>query len=82
MLLSFKFVSFGCTEKVYNKTNINYIILSAKYFVFKCKCLKTIPLFQVFKQNLYTYIEIERYIAFDKGKLHIHDLKWGSYTID
>ena len=66
---------------VRRKTNINFIILSAKYFVFKCKCLKTVPMLEMFKQSLYKYIDIERHIAFEKDKLHIHDLKWGSYSI-
>ena len=80
--LNFKLVSFGCTDKMHNKSNINYILIAAKYFVFKCKCLKTIPLFQVFKQNLHNHIDIEKHIALDKDKLHIHELKWASFSID
>ena len=64
IVLNFKLVSFGCTEKGHNKTNINYIILSAKYFVFKCKCLKTVPVFERYKQNLYKYIKNRKIHSF------------------
>ena len=34
------------------------------------------------EQNLYNHIDIEKHIALDKDKLHIHELKWASFSID
>ena len=48
----------------------------AKYYIFLCKCRKTIPTFLCFKHYLSSRIDIEEQIAFQQDKLEQHKLKW------
>ena len=54
----------------------NYIILSAKYFIFLNKCRNTIPSIQYFKNYLCKQIDIEKQIAQEKDILESQDIKW------
>ena len=73
-----------CFGKLNNKNKdnvINFIIFSVKHFIFKNKYLKTIPSLVGYKRFLNKRIEIEKYIALEKDKLHHHESKWSSFII-
>ena len=74
--MNYKLICFGKQNNKSNEHLVNFIILSAKYFIFKNKYAKTIPNFQCFKNFLYKRIEIEKCIALEKDKLEQHMLKW------
>ena len=75
---SFHTISLGLMENtklLINKTK-NYIIILAKYYIFRCKYATEIPNFNAFKMYLFRKINIEKHIAQSKDKLHIHNIKW------
>ena len=74
--LNYKLICFGTFNVLRKQHVLNFIIISAKYFIFKSKYTKTIPSFQEYKVFLYRRIEIEKCIALDKDKLEQHRLKW------
>ena len=57
-------------------TVINFIVLLAKYFIFKNKCNKTVPSLIEFKQHLLQRISLEKTIATIKDKLDTFSQKW------
>ena len=75
--LDYTLISFGYTEWSSSSYLLNFIIIYAKYFIFKNKYYSnTIPLFSNFK-NYLRYIEnVEKVIASAKGKLTQHNEKW------
>ena len=71
-----------CFEFISNhisKTLINFVILSAKYYIFKSKYIKTIPNILSFKNFLNKRMEIEKCIALEKDKLEQHNSKWRNF---
>ena len=78
---NFEMVSFGKLDKVYLQCNTNFIIFSAKYFIFINKCNKTTPDISNYKQYLYKQINVEKQIAINKYKLPIHEQKWNNILI-
>ena len=74
--LDYTIISFGYTDWSSYSYLLNFIIIYAKYFIFKSKYSNTIPLFSNFK-NYLRYIEsVEKVIASVKGKLTQHNEKW------
>ena len=73
--LKYKFICFGKRKQQI----LNFIIISAKYFIFRNKYTKTIPNFIEYKSFLYRRIEIEKCIALDKDKLEQHIKKWRAF---
>ena len=74
--LEYSLISFGYTEWSSSTYLLNFIIIYAKYFIFKSKYSNTIPLVTDFK-NYLRYIEsIEKIIASAKNKLTQHNDKW------
>ena len=69
-------ICFGIDTK---KTLINTVILYAKQFIFRCKCLyiDKAVCFEHFKKELVYLEKVERVIAFRKDKLTFHETKWG-----
>ena len=64
------------TSKQRNVIILNFIIISAKYYIFKNKFIKTIPNFVGYKIFLNKIIEIQKCLTFDKDKLELHIQKW------
>ena len=73
---NYKLVCFGKANHQNKEILINFIIISAKYYIFKNKCIKTIPNIVGYKHFLNKRIEIEKCLAFDKDKLEQHRQKW------
>ena len=67
---------FGLYKSLCSQQFDKFIILSAKYFIFKTKYMKTIPDIAAYKSYLNKRIEIEQHIAFQKDKLDQHNAKW------
>ena len=59
----------------------NFLILIAKYLLYKCKLNKTEPNISMFKSELKQREQIERLIAISKNKIEVHNLKWNSINI-
>lgn len=55
---------------------VNFIIILAKFFIFKNKLNHTTPMFEVFVCYLRKRKEVERHIAIIKDKIATHNKKW------
>ena len=74
--LDYKIISLGYTEWSSSSYLLNFIIIYAKYFIFKNKYSNTIPLFSNFRNYLRYIQNIEHVIATAKDKLTLHNEKW------
>ena len=79
--INFQNISLGIPKLKQHKTPINFILMTAKYFIFKCKCLKETPNINYFRNYLKEKIRVEKHIAQRKGKLDIHNAKWNKFSI-
>ena len=79
---NFEIISFGILDKVYLQCTKNFIIFSAKYFIFINKCNKTTPDISNYKQYLYKQINVEKQIAMNRDKLPVHEQKWNNILIE
>ena len=73
---NYKLVCLGKAKDQNKEMLLNFIIISAKYYIFKNKCIKTIPNIVGYKVFLNKRIEIEKCLAFEKDKLELHRQKW------
>ena len=55
---------------------INPVILLAKYYIHVCKWINTSPSIDNFINYMNKQEFLERKIAFNQNKIHIHDKKW------
>ena len=78
--LDYKTICFGTDGAKISETLINFIIISAKHYIFKCKYLKIVPNITFYKIFLNKRMEIEKCIAFEKDKIEQHTLKWQKLT--
>ena len=74
-------ITFGVEGKDAHNSLINFIIICGKYFIFRSKYIKTNPCLNSFKLYLNERIVIEKHIAFEKGKLDLHNWKWKQFVI-
>ena len=74
--LDLKNITFGIQEKCRYKLVLNFIILSAKYFIYINKCRNSIPNIEGYKVYLIKCIDIEKHIALNNDKLQQHCEKW------
>ncbi len=65
--VNFLNISFGINENKIGAKQFNFIILLAKYFIFKCKYEKRDIMFESFINYLKNRIEIEQEIATNKN---------------
>ena len=73
--LNFKKVSFGL-ERIYENIAENYILLTSKYFIAKCKYTEQSPDVEHYLNYIKQKEQIEKIIATNKGKITIHEQKW------
>ena len=64
-LIDLKNVTFGIQDKCRNKLVLNFIILSANYFIYINKCKKSIPNIEGYKIYLKKCIDIEKHTITD-----------------
>ena len=79
---SYEMISFGILDKIHSCYSKNFIIFSAKYFIFINKCYKTTPQITNYKQYLYNQINVEKQIAMNRDKLVSHEQKWNFFLTD
>ena len=79
---SLKTITFGITQRI-NNPNIqvkNFIILLAKYFIFKSKCQKLPLSFIYFKSYLKQRLKVEKHIHLMKDKFTQFERKWSNFS--
>ena len=79
---SLRTITFGITQRI-NNPNIqvkNFIILLAKYFIFKSKCKKLPLSFIHFKSYLKQRLKVEKQIHLMKDKLTQFGRKWSNFS--
>ena len=59
---------------------VNYIVLLSKYFIFKNKCNKSVPLIRQFKEYINYRKKLEHTIAIFKDKVEVCHRKWQKIT--
>ena len=74
-------ITFGLQTQCRYTSVINFVILSAKYYIYINKCRKTIPHLEGFKMYLSKCIEIDKQIAFKNDTLQQHYEKWSLLDI-
>ena len=72
-------VTFGIQNTAEIKANLkNFLIFTAKYFIFVCKYRKKLPIWDIFQLYLKKRVQIEREIALWKGRLHKYEQVWSN----
>ena len=79
--INFTNISLGILNIKQHKIPVNYIIVLAKYFIFKCKCQQEKPNFNHFKNYFKEKINIEKHIAYRKGKAEMHNAYWNQFQM-
>ena len=74
-------VIFGLKENVMLDNAIDFIILFAKFFIYKCKLEKVIPLNKNFIKCLITRLKIERHNASAQKKFNVFKANWLPYNL-
>ena len=74
--MNFKTISFGIIAKSDMDNILNFIIILAKYFIFKSKMEKCVPKSEAFFNYINERKPIEEHIALMKDKLHANNRKW------
>ena len=74
--LDLKNITFGIQDKCRYRLVLNFIIVSAKYFIYINKCKNSIPNIEGYKIYLNKCIDIEKHIALNNDKLQQHCEKW------
>ena len=77
--IDLKSICFGEVNNYPTVKANNYILFYAKYYIFICKCRKTIPSLICFKTYLSTRLEIEKQISFQNDNLEKHNIIWKKY---
>ena len=67
-------ITFGMQKTAEINANLkNFLIFTAKYFIFVCKYRKKLPIWDIFQLYLKKRVKIEREIALWKGRLHKYE---------
>jgi len=66
-------------ERDTNSWIVNYLMLLAKYFIFRSKCLNQIPVITVFHTYVKNRMVVEEVIATMHNKLNTYNAKWQVY---
>ena len=72
-------IIFGITNKNKADLTLNFIILSGKEYIYKCRTKQNIPLIQNFKSWLGISYNTEKYIAFKNCNWDKFNKKWSLY---
>ena len=69
-------ITFGLQKQSRYTSVTNFVILSAKYYIYINKCKKTMPHLEGFRMYLSKCIEIDKQIALKNDTLQHHYEKW------
>lgn len=78
--INYEVISFGIPDNQNKYTIFNFLVILAKYFIFKNKLNKSAPKFELFTKYVKDRKEVERIIALSKNKLQLHNQKWNKMT--
>ena len=59
---------------------INFIVLIAKFVIYRAKCNNVLPTIFMIKNEIDLYYEIESFIAVKNNEIKRHEHKWEPYT--
>ena len=59
---------------------INFLVLVAKQFIYRCRCMKESVIFNVYRRYIKQIEAVEKYIAVKNGKLAMHHKKWAPFV--
>ena len=72
-------VTFGIQNTAEINANLkNFLIFTAKYFIFVCKYRKKLPIWDIFQLYLKKRAHIERDSSIEKGRLHKYVQVWSN----
>ena len=77
--LNEQLILFGSSENIFTDKPINFILLFAKFYIYKCKFQNNRPNIRQFSQQLQNRFTIERALAFKKNKENEFDTNWQLY---
>ena len=80
LTLDKELVLFGMKENVHTDTVLDFIILFAKFYLYKCKLQNKLPQLTLFTALLKDRHKIERYMAIINGSLAKFEGQWFLYT--
>ena len=72
-------VIFGTKSNVITDKGFDFILLMAKFYIYKCKFQENLPEFHVFISQLIYRLKIEKNIAFKTDSIEIFERTWYSY---
>ena len=72
-------VIFGVEDNVATDRGLDLIMLMAKHYIFRCRCLKVTPNFVCFSREVVQRAVIERHIWFMKDNLTMYFSLWSPY---
>ena len=72
-------ILFGMSENIVTDKVIDLIILQAKFYIFKCKLQKTMPVLRIFRRMLNVIYTDEKYLAVITGREFDFCLEWMPY---
>jgi len=72
-------IIFGVAENVFTDQAIDFILLNAKFYIYKCKLQKIKPEIDIFIQQLKFRYSIEKSLASTPGKLITFEQNWTLY---
>ena len=59
----------------------NLIVLAAKFYIYLCRCRQDKLEFKSFKLYIQNIRQIEKEIAVQNQRKHIHDMKWSEISL-
>ena len=77
--LQLKDIIFGIAGTTVNHFVLNYIIIVAKYFIFKMKMTDQVPNSHRFINYFYKHLKIEQAVALSKDQLSQFNNKWANF---
>ena len=69
-------ILFGCTNEKALSNMLYYVILIAKFYIYKTRCEDASPTFPLFRKYLTNIFEIERFIAMKNHAIENFNDKW------
>jgi hypothetical protein len=79
--LDYKMIALGLISQAKINNITNFILITAKYFLYHCKLNKSKPIMAHFLSEIKQRKQIESIIAKNKNKLATHTAKWSNIII-
>ena len=73
-------VTFGVEDNVVTDRVLDLMMLMAKHYIFRCRCLKVTPNFVCFSREVKQRAVVEKHIWLIKDNLTMYFLLWSPYV--